>query len=194
MQMRKKITFWAVLICLSVAFFVPPAAADWSFRFGDNGYWPATNTTYNFTRVDFFITTPNSSVWTPQGVNNFSASGWSSTVVNPTYATASGPPATGAVFWTLNFTGSPPATFNFDYLVYTGNTVVSAYSMVLNNGTWNSNQNTGSGGGWSTIVVPDMQTIPSNYDTTPIPLPGTILLLGTGLLGVILFRRKTQIA
>jgi hypothetical protein len=175
-EMKRSLTF--IMIFAFFAMFLSSANADWSVRLGEDG----TNVLgfhSNFTKVDFFITSKNSSTWTSQGLTNISAPGWTASVVNPTYATTSGPPATDTVYWNLNFTGNIPTTvFKLDYLVYTGHMITAAYSLQFKDGQLKF---------WMPII-PDLRKY--NRNPAPVPLPGTLLLFASGLLGFWVIKRK----
>lgn len=163
--MVRKITLLIVMLWLSAACFVTPAAANWSYATGDDGYWQGTH--YNYTKIVFNITNADKSYFTAAPVSNFSVSGWSSTQNYPTQATATGTAVTGSMTWRLNFTKTKPSTFSYNYYLYTGNTIVASYNMTLASGTW-------------------------TRTAIPASLPNTVLLLGSGLLGIIAIRRKLQ--
>jgi len=164
--MAQKITLLIIMLWLNVACFVPPAAANWSYTTSDDGYWQGTH--YNYTKIVFNITNANKSYFTAVPVSNFSVAGWTSTQNSATQATATGTPVTGSMTWRLNFTKGMPANFSYNYYLYTGNTAVAAYSMTLASGSW-------------------------TRTAIPVPLPATLLLLGSGLLGIFFIRRKLQI-
>jgi hypothetical protein len=163
------------------------AHADWGFSMGDDGYKPGTTTHYdNIKKIEFFIPNVQQNAgitWSGQGVTNLSASGWTATKINPTYVLATGP-SVGSLYWNLLFSGNAPSEFRLDYLVYTGNKnkPVYAVSMTIVNGVPNFSQ----GSGW---VALDPKHLP-DYNRNPVPLPPTVWLLGAGLVGAFVFRKK----
>jgi hypothetical protein len=87
------------------------------------------------------------------------------------------------IYWTTLFAGTAPETFRFDYLVYgTNNKVAYAISMTIVNGVPNFTQ----GSGW---VALDPKHLP-NYNRNPVPLPPSAWLLGVGLVGAFVFKKK----
>jgi hypothetical protein len=179
-----------VALCMFLTFALMPAAAsaDWGFRMGEDGNNP-TGGHVNFRRIEFFIADvpQNAGVtWSGSGVNSFSNAQWSSQKINPTYVLATGNAVRGTLFWDFLFTGQAPTDFRLDYLVYNNtNGQVPTYgiSMTINNGVPNF-----SSGGWITL---DRNNLPNyNRSMAAVPVPPSIFLLGAGLIGVVVLRKR----
>lgn len=177
--------FLLVIACL----FMPNMArADWSIRFGDNGWNPEGTFDYPFTRVEFYIPNVpenNGIYFSANGATDFSQTDWSAQQIMPTYVSAVGLAVTDALYWTLNFT-DPSNLQNFaltlDYLVYADNDAVYGIRLFLNNGQLNLTPNTG----W--VVLNENQV--KAYSQSAVPVPSAILLLGTGLAGIVALRKR----
>lgn len=169
--------------------FAPLAAhADFSFSMGDNGYYPDSNKHTNISKVELFVYNSPGVTFTGSGATNLSSSssgvsGWSATLVNPTYVLLDGKKNLSDIYWTALFSGTAPETFRFDYLIYgTNNKVAYAINMTIVNGQPNFTQ----GSGW---VALDPKHLP-NYNRNPVPLPPSAWLLGVGLVGAFFVRKK----
>jgi len=164
------------------------AHADFSFRIGDDGYYPNSSKHTNISKVELFIYDSPGVTFTGSGATNLSSassgvSGWTATLVNPTYVLLDGKKNLEDLYWTTLFSGTVPETFRFDYLVYGPNDKVAyAISMTIVNGVPNVTQ----GSGW---VALNPQNLP-NYNRNPVPLPPSAWLLGAGLVGAFVFRKK----
>jgi len=164
------------------------AHADFSFSIGDDGYYPNSNKHTAISKVELFIYDSPGVAFTGSGATDLSSSSsgvnkWSATLVNPTYVLLDGKKNLNDLYWTTLFSGTAPETFRFDYLVYgTNNKVAYAISMTIVNGVPNFTQ----GSGW---VALDPKNLP-NYNRNPVPLPPSVWLLGTGLVGAFLVRKK----
>ncbi len=108
-------------------------------------------------------------------MNNFTVAGWSGSVVNPNYTYATGP-QNGDINFDLLFTGTAAnQLFILDSFTYRpDNTFFFRWE-------WDG-----------TRLLPIINAIPEeSYDRTPaVPEPSTICLLGFGLAGVGLFRKR----
>ncbi len=165
------------------------AHADFSFSMGDDGYYPNSNKHANITKVELFIYDSPGVTFTGQGATNLSSSSsgintWSATLVSPTYVLLDGSKSLSDIYWTALFAGTAPETFRFDYLIYTGKNEKLAYaiSMTIENGVPNFTQ----GSGWVSLKPNEIP----NYNRNPVPLPPSVWLLGTGLVGAFVFRKK----
>jgi hypothetical protein len=167
------------------------AHADFSFTMGDDGYYPNNGNKHtNISKVELFIYDSPGVTFTSQGATNLGSNNspisiltWDATRVNPTYVAMEGWLNVQDIYWTALFSGTAPETFRFDYLIYGKNEKLAyAISMTIVNGQPNFTQ----GSGW---VALDPKNLP-NYNRNPVPLPPSAWLLGVGLVGTFLIRRK----
>lgn len=154
------------------------ASADYTFSSITGYFWEQSISGLAFDRIDTTITGPNlfskvedaahNAATIDHGNNVFINAGWKGLYVSDTQSTAFGP-AVVKLQWDWNFTGNVPdkalpMTLRIDYY---SNNVLEGYELYT----------MGSGGSYS-------------GDYHPAPLPPTVLLLGTALLGLIGLRRK----
>jgi hypothetical protein len=136
---------------------------EWNESYGSAG---------TFDTVDAFIETAGVTFASP-GIA-FGTSGWTDTDVDSMFSTATGP-TTSFLDFTTDFTtdSSVPLTMDL-YALLDGNVVDSTSA------TWD-------GSSWSYGAVQGI----SAEDTAPTPEPSSLMLLGTGFLGLVgVMRRK----
>jgi hypothetical protein len=195
--MKRMILTVALCMFLTIAFMPAAASADWGFRMGEDGNTP-TGGHVNFRKIEFFIpdVPQNAGVtWSGSGVSNFSSAyrpdpspSWNDNTqkINPTYVLATGNPVRGTLFWDFLFTGQAPTDFRLDYLVFrniNSTNPVYGISMMIRNGVPNFTSS-----GWTTL---NLSYLP-NYNRTSaaVPVPPTVFLLGAGLIGVVVLRKR----
>lgn len=190
--MKKKNLFLVLIVVGLMVFAVPyMACANWGFSMGDDGWYTkkvgnrTTDVHTNMTKVELFIPSVAANTgytWAGQGVTNLSSSSWSASKINPTYVLAQGP-SVSSLYWDVLFSGSAPSTFYMDYLVYGNNKNKPVYAirLTIKNGVPDF-----SSSGWSYL---DVNHLPS-YNRNPVPLPPSVWLLGAGLVGAFVMRRK----
>lgn len=146
-------------------------ANSWSYSFLDNE-GP------NMDRIEVFLTGGASVFSDPMWVG---ISGWSSTLVNPRYTTASGGAYSGDFWVTYNFEGTAPAYDQGNhvaFLAWSGSTLIGEWE--YGNLPFGNPQDPAS---WQLIATPQQ-----NFDRSPsqsTPDGGwTIMMLGIGLLSV----------
>lgn len=176
----------SVLLSITLLVLVAPLAAraDWSMPMGDDGYYYNSKGKYvhtNMQKIEIFIPTVSQNqgvIFANPGATDLSSSSWSSNRVNPNYVLLTGN-SVSSLTWTSLFTGTVPSTFYLDYLVYgtNRNKPVFGVRLLLENGGLSS---------WSQL---DINNLPS-YDRNVVPLPPSAWLLGVGLIGMLIAKRK----
>lgn len=124
----------------------------------------------------------------------YTPAGWTGQTINPYYALATGPTASGAVGFDVNFAGSITSTLTLDDLVWlggVGGTLVAAGEFVYDNGSWGNTAFQ-----CTSLPCSSLFDNGTNYNRTPsVPEPSSFLLLGSGLAGLWLWgRRRFRIA
>jgi hypothetical protein len=165
-----------MLLALGAVIYLPGMAyADYVQAWTENGIYLGVTQTWD--KEEIFLVTPGN--WTGTGLSGFSAAGWSAALINPQYALATGPLYNPTVSGNFNYTTSSTNETNpytWDLFLWNGAKLVG-----VQRSTWTS-------AGW---VYADLTATPPAENRVHAPLPATILLLGTGLLGLIGLRRKS---
>lgn len=173
----------ALIFCLSgVALAVtsigePQPADSWSQEWNESGVG-------NFNALEFFMISPASIDLEAPGFRGFTTLGWTVGDPNPKYTFATNTGGITSTNWTSYFTGSATAGTTFDFFAWT-NGILNGAPAEYAHAVWN--------GGWTITAAGVQNTSGVGYNRSPVPIPPTALLLGSGLLGIGLlrFRRKT---
>jgi hypothetical protein len=169
------------------------AYGDWSQEFTQNyppeEYGP-------FTKMEFFImpgAPAGVSFAAPTSISPApgSSSDWVSTIPNSQYSllTGTGSGANTASV-TVFFSGARSDTFDLDFLLWNGNTVVERQEFQWLGSYWASNS--------GTLILNSLGGFdPGDYDRsegTPTPIPSTILFFGPTGLGFLLLKKRFAVA
>jgi hypothetical protein len=152
---------------------------DWAQQFNESGVG-------NFDAMECFMVSGGSE-WT--SIDGFSNGSWSGEIVSPNYVMATGNTVTNLNFNLRGTDVGPPNVFTFDFLAWDGGIIT---------GTLKEHTRVSYNGGWSFAASPaDV----SGYDRSDpfaaravVPLPPSVLLFSTGLLGLGFWPRKKQSA
>lgn len=188
--MKKNFPKFMVMLALAAVVCLPGMAdADYIQGWSENGKYgtPATQQTWD--KAEAFLV--SGGTWTAPGLT-IAVTDWAATLINPTYARATGPTFNSSLQGNFSFTtyatdrtGTDP--FVFDWILSYGNTIVGFDRL-----TWTP----AAGGGWtlteSQIPAAQFTDESSRENRSHAPLPPTMLLLGSGLVGLILLRRKQR--
>lgn len=192
------LTTAALGLCLILSVFAPTiVSANWGFNMGEDGFMPSGGHV-NFSKIEFFIAdVPQNAgiTWSGQGISNFSSTdrpdpslSWNRNTqkINPTYILATGTAVTGSLFWDVLFTGTAPKKdFRLDYLVYTNDSRPAfGISMIIDKGVPKFNPS-----GWTAL---NLNNLPNYNRASAVPIPPTVFLLGAGLIGVVILRKRVH--
>jgi hypothetical protein len=160
---------------------VPCTDTDWTQAMYEDGYAPYTSPNPSpFDKIEVFML--DGTTLTLPFFISFDHAGWSSSVVNGSYSVATGPTVTPSALLYYSFQIPDPSSTprNFDYLVWNDDHLVATQHV-----TW--------GPGWSMPYFNGDGILASNgteYDRSAVPLPPSLLLLGSGLVGLGCLRRR----
>ena len=179
----------AMIICFMAFLFFSLCAttsfATFSMQFSEDGVYNGTS--YNITRIEIFDLGGNRDFTSP-GLNNFSAGTWTVNMPSINYVTAvnTTPGGTGSFEWTLWLTGAQRnAKLDLAYLVYTSTGDVYGTYINLNKGTWTFPT-------ISPFDPNDPRFVTLRGGLAPVPVPPTVFLLGAGLIGVAVLRKRVH--
>jgi hypothetical protein len=191
-DVNKNLLKLLVILTLAAVICLPGMVMAWTLpgAFYEDGTDPNRVNHGQFNKIEVFLM--DGTTFDAPFIQDASiaSAGWSSTLINPHYSLATGSRTNLLGPFTVELPEPKATPHTLDYFVSLGNSLL--YSQRI---TWNG---TGSGGayyGWSFPLLPsDGSTYTydgatGNYDRN-VPLPPTTLLLGSGLVGLVLLRRK----
>jgi hypothetical protein len=191
--MQIKFLSFLAIIALGMLICLPGMAMAWNLpgTFLENGTDPNGVNHGQFNKIEIFMI--DGSTFNAPFIQaaSLAGDGWSSTLVGPTYNLVTGSFTNLLGPFPVELPDPATGQHVLDYFVWNNNTLLYAQRI-----TWNG---TGAGGeyhGWSfPLLLSDGSTFTYNgnsgtYDRAPIP--PSLLLLGTGLLGLLVLRRKPR--
>ena len=173
--MEKNFLKLIMILALAAVICLPGmAAADYVQGWTENGVYLDATQTWN--KMEIFLLTPGN--WTGTGVT-FTESGWSASLINPGYALATGPLYDPTISGNFNYTTSSTDRtdpYTWDMFLWLDDKIVGVQRSVYS-----------PTGGWS---YTDLTADPPSENRSHVPLPPTLLLLGSALVGLGLLRQR----
>jgi hypothetical protein len=174
--MKKNFQKFSVMLALAAVISLPGMArADYIQSWVENGIYQGATQTWD--KMEIFLISPGN--WTGTGLSGFSATGWSSELINSKYALATGslynPTVSGNFYYTTSSTDRTNP-YTWDMFLWNGDTIVGVQRSIYT-----------PSGGW---VYADLTANPPSENRAHAPLPPSVLLLGSGLLGLVLLCRR----
>ena len=139
---------------------------SWNQQFNESGVG-------NFNFMEAFMISADGD-FEADGFVSFSSSEWTGKLVSNDYITALSVTAATSLNFYIKFAGDQSNPLTFDFLAWYDGTFLEAARA-----SWN-------GGGWAIVGI---TYNPANY-TRSVPEPTTLLLIGAGLIGLAVARRK----
>jgi hypothetical protein len=180
--MEKKITICSMAI-LVVCLWATASFAAFSRGFSEDGIYNGTQ--YGIVKIEIFNLSTSTRNFASPGAGNFSTGSWTVQMPNPSWvlATNATPGGTNSFDWTLFFAGnSNKAVVNLAYLAYTSTGEVYGTYINFNKGSWS----------YTIIANPDINDPRFNRTGAPVPVPPTVFLLGAGLIGMAVMRKRVH--
>ena len=170
-----------LVICLSGT-----AAADTTWSTGQiwsEGPSYASGLPELFDKIEIFMV--DNTILTAPVMIDIPQSNWHSVLVNPTYNLITGPETNYLGLFNMQLPTPQDLARTFDYLVYDKGTLLYAQTITLGGGHLD----------YPLMVTADgfMASNDRPYDRCLTPLPGTLLLLLTGLLGLLVLQKREKI-
>ena len=178
--MKKNFPKFMLILALAAIVYLPGMAnADYVQNWNENGLYGTPATYQTWDTAEAFLLSPGT--WTGTGLTINSGTGWEEKLINPTYARATGDTFISSTQGNFNFTTSASdltGLFSFDWVLSNNSVIVGVQRSIYT-----------PGGGWS---YTDFTANPPAENRSPVPLPPTMLLLGSGLAGLGLLRRRQR--
>jgi hypothetical protein len=182
--MKKNFLKFSVMLALAATISLPGMAqADYVQTWVENGLYGTPATYQTWDTAEAFLLTPGIT-WAGTGLTINSGTGWTTKLINPQYALATTTTpyisSTQGNFYFATSSTNLAGTFSFDWVLSNKGAIVGVERLVYT-----------SIGGWTYTEYAPKNAPPENRSHAP--LPPTVLLLGSGLVGLVLLcRRKSQ--
>lgn len=177
MRYKKNLTLIFILVlCLPTI----ALATSWSKRWTENGVG-------YFDKMEIFMIS-SSADFDAQGLANFTYRSWKGELINPDYALATGDPITKTSFDTI-FNSDPFQPLIFDFLAWKGTTLLERVKVTWDTSDW-SHFSLSSEDDPTYNRSPISDPLYPEINPNPVPEPASMLLMGSGLLGLAGWGRK----
>lgn len=186
--MNKNLVKLLVFLALGVVICSPGLAfGTYVETWYENGLYGSPTAAQTWDTAEAFLLSDGA--WEGTGLSNFSAEGWTATLINPQYALATGPSHNSKVMGDFYYTTSATDRtdpFIYDWVLSNQGAIVGIYRVI-----WTPETN------WtpSFEIFPEaapLENRSQGLGANAVPLPPSALLLVSGLVGLALLRRKKR--